>query len=89
MFILILLAFSLFSETSSHTLLIYHNLTSSDGSILHNISNNITQLTFNGISYGNKYSVTVTAENVVGQGLGVNIEGIWRQTYESKNMFPC
>ena len=43
---------------------------------MHNITNNITQLTFNGISYGNKYSVTVTAENVVGQGPGINIEGI-------------
>ena len=66
---------------------INHNLTSSDGSIIHNITNNITQVIFNSISYGNKYSVTVTAENVVGQGPGVNIEGIWRQTYDS-NMFP-
>ena len=62
---------------------IYHNLTSSDGSIIHNITNNITQLTFHGISYGNKYSVTVIAENVIGQGPGVNIEGIWKHSKQN------
>ena len=30
--------------------------------------------------------MTVTAENVVGRGPGVNIEGIWKQIYDS-NMF--
>ena len=54
---------------------INHNLTSSDGSIIHNITNNKTQITFNSISYGNKYNVTVTAENIIGLGPRVNIQG--------------
>ena len=46
----------------------YHNITSSDGSLVHNVTNNMTHITFTSVSRGRQYIVNVTAENIIGIG---------------------
>ena len=46
----------------------YHNITSCDGSLVHNVANNITHITFTSVSRGSHYIVNVTAENIIGIG---------------------
>ena len=47
---------------------VYHNITSSDGSLVHNVTNNMTYIVFTSVSRGNQYIANVTAENIVGIG---------------------
>ena len=47
---------------------VYHNITSSDGSLVHNVTNNMTHITFTSVSRGSQYIVNVTAENIIGIG---------------------
>ena len=47
---------------------VYHNIISSDVSLVHNLTNNITHITFTGVSRGSHYIVNVTAENIMGVG---------------------
>ena len=45
---------------------VYHNITSPDGSLVHNVTNNMTHITFTNVSRGRHYIVNVTAENIIG-----------------------
>ena len=45
-----------------------HNITSSDGSPVHNVTNNMTHITFTSVSRGRQYIVNVSAENIIGIG---------------------
>ena len=45
---------------------VYHNITSSDGSLVHNVTNNMTHITFTSVSRGSQYIVNVSAENIIG-----------------------
>ena len=47
---------------------VYHNITSPDGSLVHNVTNNMTHITFTSVSRGRHYIVNVTAENIIGIG---------------------
>ena len=47
---------------------VYHNITSSDGSLVHNVTNNMTHITFTSVSRGSQYIVNVSAENIIGIG---------------------
>ena len=47
---------------------VYHNITSSDGSLVHNVTNNMTHITFTNVSRGRQYIVNVSAENIIGIG---------------------
>ena len=55
---------------------VYHNITSSDGSLVHNVTNNMTHITFTSVSRGRQYIVNVTAENIIGTGEESLINGI-------------
>ena len=54
---------------------VYHNITSSDGSLVHNVTNNITHITFTSVSRGSQYIVNVSAENIIGIGEESMIHG--------------
>ena len=47
---------------------VYHNITSSDGSLVHNVTNNMTHITFTNVFRGRQYIVNVSAENIIGIG---------------------
>ena len=47
---------------------VYHNITSSNGSLVHNLTNNMAHITFTNVSRGRQYIVNVSAENIIGIG---------------------
>ena len=47
---------------------VYHNITSCDGSLVHNVTNNMTHITFTNVSRRRQYIVNVTGENIIGIG---------------------
>ena len=55
---------------------VYHNITSSDGSLVHNVTNNMTHITFTRVSRGSQYIVNVSAENIIGIGEDSLINGM-------------
>ena len=60
---------------------VYHNITSSDGSLVHNVTNNMTHIIFTSVSRGSQYIVNVTAENIIGIGEESLINGIEYYTF--------
>ena len=50
-------------------------MTSSDGSLVHNVTNNRTHITFTSVSRGSQYIVNVSAENIIGIGEVSLIDG--------------
>ena len=46
----------------------YHNITPTDESLVHSVTNNMTYITFTSVSRGRQYVVNVTAENIIGIG---------------------
>ena len=60
---------------------VYHNITSSDGSLVHNVTNNMTHITFTSVSRGSQYIVNVTAENIIGIGEVSLIHGMECSNY--------
>ena len=56
---------------------VYHNITSSDGhgSLVLNVTNNMTHITFTNVSRGSRYIVNVSAENIIRIGEESMIHG--------------
>ena len=60
---------------------VYHNITSSDGSLVHNVTNNMTHIIFTSVSRGRQYIVNVTAENIIGIAKASLLYGISYRRY--------